>query len=206
MTSQHRSKIAITGGPSGGKTTLIETLKRELGKKVSVAPEAATILYRGGFPRKKSDKAVRRTQIAIYHTQKELEAMVFEESLGEVLVCDRGSLDGIAYWPGDSAEFFYRIDSNKTSELKRYDWVLHLDTADFESYDTENTIRTETHAEASALNERIKNAWAGHPQRFVIPNQSDFLRKMTMCLNIIHLIMAKKGYDEILKQTLVHHE
>lgn len=45
-------KIVVTGGPSGGKTTLIEALQKDLKGKVAVVPEAASILYRGGFPRR----------------------------------------------------------------------------------------------------------------------------------------------------------
>lgn len=45
------SMIVITGGPSGGKTTLIEAIKKELIKEVTTIPEAASLLYRGGLPR-----------------------------------------------------------------------------------------------------------------------------------------------------------
>ncbi|NDI06057.1 MAG: hypothetical protein EBY58_07285 [Rhodobacteraceae bacterium] len=44
-------KIVLTGGPGGGKTTAADLFRRELGEKVVVVPEAATMLFSGGFPR-----------------------------------------------------------------------------------------------------------------------------------------------------------
>jgi nicotinamide riboside kinase len=145
-------KIAITGGPSGGKTTLIEALHKELKTKVTVVPEAASILYRGGFPRRPSVSGRMHAQRAIYGTQKELEDLIESESAANVIVCDRGSLDSVAYWPGEAQEFYTSLGTTKALELARYTWVLHLDTADYASFDTENPIRTETHKEAMELN------------------------------------------------------
>jgi tRNA uridine 5-carbamoylmethylation protein Kti12 len=93
------TKIVITGGPSGGKTTLIETLKKDLGNKITVVPEAASILYRGGFPRTTSDLNHFHGQRAICFIQRELEDLARAESRAEIIICDRGSLDSIAYWP-----------------------------------------------------------------------------------------------------------
>ncbi|MGZ3692077.1 MAG: AAA family ATPase, partial [Pseudobdellovibrio sp.] len=63
-------KVAITGGPSGGKTTLIDSLKKEYAGRLKVVPEAASILYKGGFPRVKSYDGFYHAQKAIYATQK----------------------------------------------------------------------------------------------------------------------------------------
>ncbi len=196
-------KIAVTGGPSGGKTTLIEALKKELGQKCAVVPEAASILYRGGFPRYKDPTGLKHAQKAIYHTQQELEDLICFESQKSLVVCDRGSLDSIAYWPSDEKNFFETIKSNREFECSRYDWVLHLDTASLEFYDTSNPIRTETYQEAQDLNEKIKNAWAGHPRRVVITHSSDFLSKMTTALAVIRAIMARQTVEEITQLTLV---
>lgn len=196
-------KVAITGGPSGGKTTLIEALKKELGLKCAVVPEAASILYRGGFPRFKDAQSIRHAQKAIYYTQKELEALVCAVSQKDLIVCDRGSLDMIAYWPSSNEEeMFASIESSRAEEIARYDWVLHLDTAGVDSYDTSNTVRTETFEEAAALNTKILKAWEGHPRRVVIGHSDDFLAKMTMSLSVIKAILAHKSAEEIKKEIL----
>ncbi|KHD88177.1 MAG: hypothetical protein OM95_10440 [Bdellovibrio sp. ArHS] len=195
-------KIAITGGPSGGKTTLIEALKKELGQKCAVVPEAASILYRGGFPRYKEAQGVVHAQKAIYYTQRELEEMISTLSQKALVVCDRGSLDAIAYWPGNPDEFFGLVHSSIENEIARYDWVIHLDTASADYYDTTNTLRTETFQEAWDLNTKIKKAWEKHPRRVVITHNEDFLSKMTTSLSVIRAIMAHKSAEEIKKELL----
>ncbi|MBV2169251.1 MAG: ATP-binding protein [Bdellovibrio sp.] len=195
-------KIAITGGPSGGKTTLIEALKKELGQKCAIVPEAASILYRGGFPRYKEAQAMIHAQKAIYFTQRELEELICIVSKKNLIVCDRGSLDSVAYWPDSEAHFFSAMESSKEKEFARYDWVIHLDTASVEFYDTTNPIRTETFQEAWDLNAKIKKAWEGHPRRVIISHNEDFLSKMTTSLAVIHAIMAHKSADEIKKEIL----
>lgn len=199
-------KIAITGGPSGGKTTLIEALKKELGPRCAIVAEAASILYRGGFPRSKDTEGLVHVQRAIYYTQKELEALIAHQSQAPLLVCDRGSLDAIAYWPLPKEDFFTSMGTDEAYELSRYDWVLHLDTAAADFYDTSNPIRTESFQEAQALNERIKTAWSQHPRRIVISQNRDFLSKMTTSLAVIRAIMnaqdPHKASQEI--ATLMH--
>jgi len=195
-------KVAITGGPSGGKTTLIEALKKELGQKCAVVPEAASILYRGGFPRSKEAVALTHTQRAIYFTQKELEDMICETSGRPLIVCDRGSLDAIAYWPASEAHLFKALNTSRETELARYDWVIHLDTAAVDFYDTSDPIRTETFNEAEILNHKIKVAWDGHPRRVIITHNEDFLSKMTTSLTVIRAIMAHKSAEEIKKELL----
>ncbi len=46
-----RCRIVLTGGPGGGKTTAADLFRREIGDRVVIVPEAATILFQGGFPR-----------------------------------------------------------------------------------------------------------------------------------------------------------
>lgn len=198
-----KTKIVVTGGPSGGKTTLIEGLKKELGDTVVLVPEAASLLYRGGFPRLKSRHAAIHTQRAIYQTQKELEDLIpGEDKKARLIVCDRGSLDSIAYWPSSQKHFFDNIKSSRRKEVARYDWVLHLDTASRKFYDLKNPIRTESFDEASSLNDRVKRAWAGHPRRFIIGSNEDFLSKMTLSLAVIRAILDGASYEKIQKELL----
>ena len=82
-------------------------------------------------------------------------------------------------------------------EVNRYQWVLHLDTATSDAYDTTNTLRTETHNEAWKLNEKIKKAWSQHPRHLIVPSNADFFSKMALCLHLIQSIMANKSYEEI---------
>ena len=206
-------KIAITGGPSGGKTTLIDALSKDFRGQVSVVPEAASILYRGGFPRRNHILGKIHTQRAICHVQRELEDLTTDEIqndllnkkngasfVRQIMVCDRGSLDSIAYWPKDAEDFFRNMKTDRTTELQRYQWVIHLDTADQDSFDTTNPVRLESYIEAIQLNEKIKAAWAHHPQRLVIGHSQDFLQKIAKARKVIELILQGTSYEKLLSQ------
>ncbi len=193
-------KVAITGGPSGGKTTLIEALKKEYaGGKVKVVPEAASILYKGGFPRVPSFEGVYHAQRAIYSVQREVEDLRCKLYPEALIVCDRGSLDALAYWPDGAEPFFSLVGSSIEKEVARYSWVIHLDTAAEPDYDATNEIRTESFQEALNLNEKVKKSWAVHPQRIVINSQQDFLSKMRKATLVIAAILENKNYAEIKK-------
>ena len=53
-----RCRIVLTGGPGGGKTTAGDLFRREFGERVVLVPEAATLLFSGGFPRVEEPPAV----------------------------------------------------------------------------------------------------------------------------------------------------
>lgn len=194
-------KIVLTGGPSGGKTTLAQALQKEFITQVVIVPEAASILFAGGWPRRKDIIGVQHQQRAIYYTQRELESLVATENPNRLLICDRGSLDGMAYWPGPGpgTDFISTVSSTMEKEIARYDWVLHLDTAPAGNYDLGNPLRNESFEEAWKLNEKIKDAWSKHPQRFVIDNHKNghFLDKLQRALQVIELVIAGKTYAEI---------
>lgn len=197
--SKRPVKIAVTGGPSGGKTTLIEFLKKEFSGKVKVAPEAASILYKGGFPRVKSYDGFYHAQKAIIYTQREVEDLRCKLHPEALIVCDRGSLDALAYWPDTEEHFFKTLQTTREQENARYDWVIHLDTATEPDYDTTNEIRTESFLEALSLNEKIKKGWDSHPQRVIITPDSDFFAKMKKATLVVEAILNKKTFEEIRK-------
>ena len=192
-------KVAITGGPSGGKTTLIDSIKKEYGGKVKVVPEAASILYKGGFPRVKSFDGVFHAQRAIYSVQREVEDLRCKIHPDALIVCDRGSLDALAYWPENGEDFFSMFGSSIPAEVARYNWVIHLDTAAEPDYDNTNEIRTETFSEALALNEKIKQSWSIHPNRIIINSQQDFLSKIRKATLVIKAILENQSYESIQK-------
>ena len=56
-------------------------------------------------------------------------------------------------------------------------------------YDHRNPIRTETAAEALAIDGRILAAWEGHKARYVIDSAADFRTKMASALDIIEQLV-----------------
>jgi predicted ATPase len=99
-------RIVLTGGPGGGKTTAADLFRREIGEKVVVVPETATMLFTGGFPRVGEPKARTATQRANFHAQVALEDIQGALYPGRVLLCDRGTIDGAAFWPDDAPSSF----------------------------------------------------------------------------------------------------
>ncbi len=194
-------KLVLTGGPSGGKTTLAQAVVREFADQVIIVPEAASILFGGGWPRRKTPKGVTHQQKAIFFVQREVEELLTEEHPDKLLICDRGSLDGLAYWPDRTRPegYFDAVKSDVLREASRYDWVLHLDTAPLTGYDTTNPLRNESHEEALRLNERIREAWQVHPQRFIVgtAKSGHFIDKLKHALFIVEKILDGCSYEEI---------
>jgi predicted ATPase len=96
--------VVLTGGSGAGKTAILELARRYFCKHVDVLPEAAGILFGGGFPRLPSDAGRRAAQRAIFHVQTALEDLSITANAA-VTLCDRGTVDSLAYWPGAADTF-----------------------------------------------------------------------------------------------------
>ncbi len=179
-----RRRIVLTGGPGAGKTAVLELLRHSLCDHVALLPEAASIVFGGGFPRS-ADLVVRRAaQQAIYHVQLGLEADADTNDKGIVL-CDRGIVDGAAYWPTPD-DFWQAVGTTLSDALHRYDAVIHLRVPDEgQGYGYQNPLRVETASQARAIDERILRAWDDHPRRHVIQANSDFMAKAQQALAIL---------------------
>ena len=129
LNHNHRCRIVLTGGPGGGKTTAADLFRREIGEGVVIVPEAATMMFSGGFPRHQQQDSLQAVQRAIYHVQRNLEDIQATQYPERILLCDRGTIDGAAYWPGDSNLFFEEQDSSLEQELSRYDGVIFFESA-----------------------------------------------------------------------------
>jgi predicted ATPase len=177
--------VVLTGGPGAGKTAVLEVIRRELCTHVVVLPEAASILWNGGFPRRHTLPARCAAQRSIVRLQIEMQRMVIEEGHAAVILCDRGTLDGLAYWPRTEPEYFAAFHSDRERELARYDAVIQLQPPTAaQGYRMEGP-RTETAAEAASIDVRIARAWSGHTRHVVVDNETDFLVKLQRTLDVI---------------------
>jgi hypothetical protein len=186
-------KIVLTGGPGGGKSTAADLFRRELRESVCLVPEAATILFSGGFKRTKNPMAIMSTQKAIYHLQKNMEDAAHINNPGKILICDRGTLDGAVYWPGPLDDYFAATQSTLEQELNRYDGVIFFETAAVggDSIEGNNPTRIETDQEAIILNKKLKEIWSQHPRYIFVPHQSSFLKKIMQGILSIQKIIAE---------------
>jgi predicted ATPase len=178
--------VVLTGGPGAGKTAVLELVRRSLCRHLALLPEAAGIVFGGGFPRRADAKSRSASQRAIYHVQHELEELVRGDPRAGTALCDRGKLDGLAYWPGDEADFFEGMRTTREAELARYDAVIHLRPPDGAAYDrSNNRLRIEDAAQAHAVDLAIEHAWRGHPNRHFVPSADTFLTKAMAALQLI---------------------
>ncbi|GAA4406710.1 hypothetical protein GCM10023168_22000 [Fodinibacter luteus] len=186
-TAEHEQKrVVLTGGPGAGKTAFLELVRQSLCQHVMVLPESASLLFSGGFPREDDRDSRRAAQRAIYHVQRELEA-VAEVHRSAVVICDRGSIDGIAYWPGDVADFWSGVGTTRNGELARYEAVIHLRTPSAtQGYNHHNPLRTESAEAAGAIDARILGVWEGHPHLHVVESSLYFLDKAATALRFLH--------------------
>lgn len=187
-------KIVLTGGPAAGKTSLALILEKTYADKLAIVPEAASILFRGGFPREPSEAQRKCQQKAIYYVQRELENSIELSHPGEILICDRGSLDALAYWPGPAEEFLQSMQTSLAAEVARYDWVIHLETARAPDYKN-SAIRTETSREALDIDAKVKAAWQKHPNQVIIPRAANFPMKIYLAIKIVRSILECQGCD-----------
>lgn len=189
--SHERRRVVLTGGPGGGKTALLELIRQSFCSHVRVLPEAAGVVFGGGFPREDDPACRRAAQRAIFHVQRELE-ITGDNHNPAIVLCDRGTVDGLAYWPGPPEEFWSSLGTTLDSELGRYDAVIHLRTPALEhGYNHQNPLRTESSTTAAEIDARIAHAWESHPRRFIVESSSDFLDKAARALQILRSEMPE---------------
>jgi predicted ATPase len=198
--------VVITGGPGAGKTALLEVARRHFCRHVGFAPEAASLLFRGGFPRNDSSASHQRAvQRAIFHVQYELERIAEEDPSCEVVLCDRGTVDGAAYWPAGVESFWEETGMTQDEQLLRYDAVIHLMTPPAsEGYNHANPERLETADQAAAIDHRLALAWAGHPHRYVAPWTEDFVSKLSLSLALIRDLLPESCRDHSESHRIEH--
>lgn len=178
-------RVVLRGGPGAGKTALLELIRQAFCAHVKVLPESASIVFGGGFPREDDDACRRAAQRAIFHVQRELEVTGGNHNPAIVL-CDRGTVDGVAYWPGPTEEFWASMGTALAKELARYDAVVHLRVPALEhGYNHTNPLRTESAAMAAAIDVRIAQAWASHPRLFTVESSLDFMDKASRAIHIL---------------------
>lgn len=195
--------VVITGGPGAGKTAVLEIMRKILCEHVTILPESATILFGGGFWRLNSDSARKASQRAIYHIQTELQTLSLEENRWTIGLCDRGTLDGLAYWPDDDSKYFEQLHTSIEIEYAKYVAVIHLSTPTLEGgYNHQNPIRTESADEAAAIDQKIHNVWKNHPHYTRIESTQNFITKVYRTYMTIQKFLPQCCKHQLTMETL----
>lgn len=187
-----KKTIVLTGGPSGGKTTALSILKETFGNKIALVQEAATMIYSGGFPRKdNSPLHIEHAQNIIFYTVHQLEQLAEETSQAQLIVCDRGSIDGAVYWPKGPEDFFKAMNTTLEKELARYDAVLHLSPPPEKDFYQATNVRTENLQQAFEIDDKILKIWEKHPNRLVVPREKHYFEKAEIIKNFVEKELSK---------------
>ncbi len=184
--------IVLTGGPGAGKTAALEFIRKVLCEHIAILPEAASILFGGGFWRLDSTSARKASQRAIYHVQVETQNLVLQENKWAMGLCDRGTLDGLAYWPGTESEFYHSLNTNRDAEYAKYKAVIHLKSPNVkQGYNHQNPIRTESARVAAHIDQQIHEVWKNHPNYTVVNSTSEFVDKVHSVVEQVRALMPE---------------
>jgi predicted ATPase len=188
-----KKRIVLTGGPGGGKTTALDLIRREFSGKIATVPEAATMIFSGGIERSSKTHVLKTQQTAIFNLQKHLEDIQRATFENSIILCDRGSLDGLAYWPGESDDFFQSMNTNLKDELARYDAVIFFESAakSGESIKSNNPIRNESENAAIVIDDKLQKIWSQHPNFNLIHSAESFINKVMFGITTIEEIIEQ---------------
>jgi len=169
--------VVLTGGPGGGKSTLIGELSGHpawAGRLVAL-PEAISLTHSLGLSSR--DKLFQR---AMVHLQMALEDGL-DRAIGSddarIVLCHRGSLDPLAYWLDrgwPEEEFFAFTETTRDEHYRRYLAVIHLvtaaDGAEEHYLMWPHAHRPERPEDAVRLDRLLEGAWRDHPRYFRLDN------------------------------------
>ena len=171
----HRPKIVLTGGPGGGKTTLMRELRLAdpRAERWILTPEAAPLLFQAGL-----NSCEPGFQTAVVQRETHLEdACAGAASDSATIVCHRGTLDALAYWLDrgwSQPAFFAATGLSQKKHLARYIGVIQLQTAAVGAscyYHTwPDAHRSENLEQAVRLDELCSLVWSQHPRYVFIGN------------------------------------
>ena len=209
------TKIVITGGPCAGKTTAMSWIQNaftKLGYAVLFVDETATQLITGGAaPWLSTSNHDFQWQLIQLQQAKEKAFQEIGKTMKEdriLVVCDRAVMDNCAYMSEDDFSWILnRMNTNKIALRDEYDAVFHLVTAakGAEEFYTlsNNTARTETVEQASALDDKLIASWTGHPHFRIIDNSTGFEEKMFRLIKEITAFLGEPTPMEIERKYLI---
>lgn len=198
-------KMVLTGGPCAGKTTCLQALRAHLGAEVVTVPEAATLVLGGGFPPPGRERlpcgqgewieSFQKTILSIQRTLEESFEQLARKGRVRLIVCDRGVLDGAAYWPGGREAFLAYFGCSLEECFARYQTVVHLQSL-AESRprlygQMGNVLRYEDETEARRIERAVRAAWAGHPGLSVLAGEADLQDRIQRVLEHIRSLLAQ---------------
>src|SRR5688572_23104680 len=163
-------RIVLTGGPGAGKTVISDRIAGGYPERFVKVPEAATQVYHALQTRwdRLDVEGGGDGQRRIYNLQRREEEEMAVLHPDKVLLLDRGTIDGSAYWPEGPEDYWRDLGTTSAAELGRYDAVVWLQTAaaipGLYDGDGSNPCRFEQADAAVASGNLLRALWGGHPR------------------------------------------
>jgi predicted ATPase len=196
-------RVVLTGGPCGGKTSVLNYLRRRLGKKVITIPEIATLMLAGGFPIPDKDMPWSRTwevmfEAAVFPTIRSFEdVQSLRSERPQVVVSDRGLPDVAAHSDQTVTEFCKRFGITEQVMMERYDVVVYLPslalTHPSKYSRRQNGARYANISRARELEVRTRRVWARHKNKHIVSGSLRQRKRATMAIIKALLIKAQRG-------------
>ncbi len=211
------TKIVLTGGPCGGKSTALSWINNNFSKRgytVLFVPETATELMSNGVTPWdcNTNYDYQREQMKFQKIKEE----IFEESARKMkndkilIVCDRGVLDNKAYMSDvEFKKLLKEFNTNEVNERDSYDAVFQLVTTAkgaeeaFMKNKENNPVRKNSLEEARKLDDKMIEAWTGHPHFRIIDNSTDFEEKLEKLIEEISTFLGEPEPFEIERKYVI---
>lgn len=192
-------RIVLTGGPCGGKSTIINSVAKRLedeGYNVIVVNETAReIMEKGNIAKPEDRDYTLKFQEMILQEQlrKEKSVNILAQTEGNkntIILYDRGTMDNRAFLSCQK-DFDSILKKNNVTELNllnRYDIVIHLAslaTTNNKDYINDD-IRKENPNEAKILDNKIATAWLLHPNFHIIMPTKNIKDKEDLVISYIN--------------------
>jgi tRNA (Thr-GGU) A37 N-methylase len=194
-----RAVIVLTGGPGGGKSALIEDLRRDPLWTGSFVALPETVQYARFINIVPEEKLFQRAVVCLQIGLEEGLKRTLGVADPRLILCHRGSLDPLAFWrqrgwPDD--EFFEITDLTRQEHYQRYAAVIHLVTA-ADGVPREYTRWPQAHRpeeldEAIQLDRWLEDAWGSHPHYYRLDNNGRDWKTKSLEAQVILASMKDK--------------
>lgn len=180
------TEIVLTGGPCGGKSTILSAMKQDMeenGYKVLVSKEVASeVMEAGAHPSEVKpyvfQGAIMDTTLNNEKNMKSIAEEYRQAGKNVVIVYDRGLGDSKAYCDKETWETLLKERNLSDEKIRnRYDAVFCIETTAYGAEDvflkqmTNNPHRYENTIElARETEDKTKRGWTGHKNFYIFKN------------------------------------
>lgn len=171
------ASYCLTGGPGGGKTTLIRELASDPAwrNRFLALPEAIAVAGQTGISLR--ERLFQRLMVEVQAGLEDAVARSLEPDDRRFILCHRGTLDPLAYWLDrgwPEHEFFAFTHTSQAEHFARYAAVIHLVTAAdgaAQHYRRwPEAHRPEAPEDAIRLDRLLERVWSGHSRYHRVDN------------------------------------